>query len=50
MNRRHDHHRRLKSYSGLDESYQHLVINHAEKYVDSQLKVQPPRLGAQYNR
>ena len=27
----------LKSYSGLDEQYQHLVINHAEKYVDGQI-------------
>lgn len=30
----------LKSYSGLDEQYQHLVINHAEKYVG--LPLQPP--------
>jgi transposase-like protein len=27
----------LQSYRGLDQSYQHLVINHAEKYVDGQV-------------
>jgi transposase-like protein len=27
----------LKSYSGLDEQYQHLVINHAEKYADGMI-------------
>ena len=24
----------LKSYAGLDQHYQHMIINHAEKYVD----------------
>lgn len=27
----------LGSYRGLDEHYQHMVINHAEKYVDGQV-------------
>lgn len=27
----------LGSYSGLDAHYQHLVINHAERYVDGQV-------------
>ena len=27
----------LKSYRGLDEQYQHLVINHAEKYADGMI-------------
>jgi transposase-like protein len=27
----------LSSYRGLDQHYQHLVINHAEKYVDGQV-------------
>lgn len=27
----------LASYKGLDQHYQHLVINHAEKYVDGQV-------------
>ena len=27
----------LKSYAGLDEQYQHLVVNHAERYVDGQI-------------
>lgn len=27
----------LKSYSGLDTHYQHLVINHAEKYADGMI-------------
>lgn len=27
----------LGSYKGLDEHYQHLVINHTEKYVDGQV-------------
>ncbi len=27
----------LKSYAGLDQHYQHEIINHAEKYVDGQI-------------
>jgi hypothetical protein len=27
----------LKSYSGLDEHYQHQVISHADRYVDGQV-------------
>ena len=27
----------LRSYRGLDQSYQHAVINHADKYVDGQV-------------
>ncbi|MDQ3985220.1 MAG: IS1595 family transposase [Actinomycetota bacterium] len=27
----------LRSYLGLDQHYQHLVINHADKYVDGQI-------------
>lgn len=27
----------LQSYRGLDQHYQHLVVNHAERYVDGQI-------------
>src|SRR5687767_3151162 len=27
----------LKSYQGLDENFQHSVINHADRYVDGQI-------------
>lgn len=27
----------LKSYRGLDHSYQHLIVNHADRYVDGQV-------------
>lgn len=27
----------LKSYAGIDQHYRHMIINHAEKYVDGQI-------------